>query len=134
MADAPAKSGLAAWANWITAAFVLSTALTIFLAVLPDSYEPDKHDAIVEEVTERSDIRSAGSVRTKKKVKKLKTSVQVVVLGDIGRSPRMQYHAISIAKHGGRVDLIGYQGQIVTACKPNLLLIFIIDHRIRRAP
>ena len=37
-------------------------------------------------------------------------SVQVLVLGDIGRSPRMQYHALSIARHGGRVDLIGYQG------------------------
>merc|ERR1711977_315250 len=38
-----------------------------------------------------------------------KISVQVLVLGDIGRSPRMQYHAMSIAKHGGRVDMIGYQ-------------------------
>ncbi|KAH7384737.1 glycosyl transferases group 1-domain-containing protein [Cadophora sp. MPI-SDFR-AT-0126] len=38
-----------------------------------------------------------------------KISVQVLVLGDIGRSPRMQYHAMSIAKHGGRVDIIGYQ-------------------------
>lgn len=37
-------------------------------------------------------------------------SVQVLVLGDIGRSPRMQYHAMSIAKHGGRVDIIGYKG------------------------
>ena len=37
-------------------------------------------------------------------------SVQVLVLGDIGRSPRMQYHAMSVAKHGGRVDIIGYQG------------------------
>ncbi|KAH8597267.1 glycosyl transferases group 1-domain-containing protein [Bisporella sp. PMI_857] len=36
-------------------------------------------------------------------------SVQVLVLGDIGRSPRMQYHAMSIAKHGGRVDVIGYK-------------------------
>ncbi|KAI2622318.1 glycosyltransferase family 33 protein [Hypoxylon sp. NC1633] len=35
-------------------------------------------------------------------------SVQVLVLGDIGRSPRMQYHALSVARHGGRVDLIGY--------------------------
>ncbi|RYP48118.1 hypothetical protein DL768_005915 [Monosporascus sp. mg162] len=34
--------------------------------------------------------------------------VQVLVLGDIGRSPRMQYHALSIARHGGNVDLIGY--------------------------
>ncbi|KAI9653048.1 MAG: mannosyltransferase [Alyxoria varia] len=37
-----------------------------------------------------------------------KSSVQVVVLGDIGRSPRMQYHAISLAKHGARVYIIGY--------------------------
>lgn len=35
-------------------------------------------------------------------------SVQVLVLGDIGRSPRMQYHALSIAQHGGTVQLIGY--------------------------
>lgn len=35
--------------------------------------------------------------------------VQIVVLGDLGRSPRMQYHALSIARHGGQVDLIGYR-------------------------
>ncbi|KAL9064316.1 MAG: hypothetical protein Q9161_008948 [Pseudevernia consocians] len=35
--------------------------------------------------------------------------VQILVLGDIGRSPRMQYHALSIAKHGAHVDLIGYR-------------------------
>ncbi|KAI1108481.1 glycosyltransferase family 33 protein [Nemania sp. NC0429] len=35
-------------------------------------------------------------------------SVQILVLGDIGRSPRMQYHALSIARHGGVVHLIGY--------------------------
>lgn len=34
--------------------------------------------------------------------------VCVVVLGDIGRSPRMQYHAISLARHGYKVDMIGY--------------------------
>lgn len=34
--------------------------------------------------------------------------VQILVLGDVGRSPRMQYHALSIAKHGGQVDLVGY--------------------------
>lgn len=34
-------------------------------------------------------------------------SVQVLVLGDVGRSPRMQYHALSIAQHA-RVQLIGY--------------------------
>ena len=36
-------------------------------------------------------------------------SVQVVVLGDVGRSPRMQYHAMSLAKHGCNVQLVGYQ-------------------------
>ena len=34
----------------------------------------------------------------------------ILVLGDIGRSPRMQYHAISMGKHGKAVDLIGYLG------------------------
>ena len=37
-------------------------------------------------------------------------SVTVLVLGDIGRSPRMQYHAISIAKNGADVQIIGYAG------------------------
>ncbi|KAG0649184.1 Chitobiosyldiphosphodolichol beta-mannosyltransferase [Hyphodiscus hymeniophilus] len=46
---------------------------------------------------------------TTSSVNEPKISVQVLVLGDIGRSPRMQYHAMSIAKHGGRVDFIGYQ-------------------------
>jgi beta-1,4-mannosyltransferase len=36
--------------------------------------------------------------------------IQVLVLGDIGRSPRMQYHALSVAKHGAKVDLVGYKG------------------------
>lgn len=39
-------------------------------------------------------------------------SVQVVVLGDIGRSPRMQYHAISLAKCGFCVDLVGFAGTL----------------------
>jgi len=40
-----------------------------------------------------------------------KGSVQIVVLGDIGRSPRMQYHALSIAQHGGKVELVGFLGE-----------------------
>ena len=36
--------------------------------------------------------------------------VQILVLGDVGRSPRMQYHAISVAKHGRKVDIVGYKG------------------------
>ena len=39
-------------------------------------------------------------------------NVCIVVLGDIGRSPRMQYHALSFAKEGFRVYLVGYSGKI----------------------
>lgn len=35
-------------------------------------------------------------------------TVKVVVLGDIGRSPRMQYHALSLANNGHNVNIIGY--------------------------
>lgn len=37
--------------------------------------------------------------------------VVVLVLGDVGRSPRMQYHAMSLASHGVRVTLVGYRGE-----------------------
>lgn len=37
--------------------------------------------------------------------------VAVVVLGDIGRSPRMQYHALALAEAGATVDLIGLAGR-----------------------
>jgi beta-1,4-mannosyltransferase len=52
------------------------------------------------------------------KSKKKRVSVQVLVLGDLGRSPRMTYHALSIAKHGGRVDLIGYLGMCSITSHP----------------
>jgi len=47
-------------------------------------------------------------------------SVHVLVLGDIGRSPRMTYHALSIAKHGGKVNLIGYLGEFSAQHQPYL--------------
>jgi len=34
--------------------------------------------------------------------------VAILVLGDLGRSPRMQYHARSLADAGAAVDLVGY--------------------------
>lgn len=37
--------------------------------------------------------------------------VVVIVLGDIGRSPRMQYHALSLLEHKYRVTLVGYAGE-----------------------
>lgn len=43
----------------------------------------------------------------------------VLVLGDVGRSPRMQYHALSLARADPalRVSLAGYAGE---ACTPEL--------------
>lgn len=40
-----------------------------------------------------------------------KKNICVLVLGDIGRSPRMQYHSLSLAKAGFKVDLVGYAGK-----------------------
>lgn len=37
-----------------------------------------------------------------------KRNICVIVLGDIGRSPRMQYHVKSLLQHDFNVDLIGY--------------------------
>lgn len=39
-------------------------------------------------------------------------SVAILVLGDIGRSPRMMYHAQSFAENGFVTHLIGYGGVI----------------------
>lgn len=47
--------------------------------------------------------RSRINIRDKKRV-------CIVVLGDIGRSPRMQYHALSFMNEGYFVDIIGYFG------------------------
>lgn len=40
--------------------------------------------------------------------------VCVLVLGDIGRSPRMQYHALSLSKHGYHVTFVGFLGKTIT--------------------
>ena len=37
--------------------------------------------------------------------------IVVVVLGDMGRSPRMQYHCVSLLKAGYSVEFIGYGGR-----------------------
>ena len=39
--------------------------------------------------------------------------VAVLVLGDVGRSPRMQYHALSLSEMSDnvRVTLVGYAGE-----------------------
>lgn len=94
----------------LTVIVVLSTFFSILLLTLPRQYDPytDKPPTYVDEEGNRLQVkrRDGGDPVTWKPGK----TVHVVVLGDIGRSPRMQYHALSIAKHGGRVYLIGYQG------------------------
>jgi len=37
-------------------------------------------------------------------------SVVVFVLGDVGRSPRMMYHAESFANNGFETYIVGYRG------------------------
>ena len=76
--------------QWLPLLVIVFTTITIFLLTLPSTLGADR--------------------RFSKDRSPIKTRVQVVVLGDIGRSPRIQYHALSIAKHGGFVDLVGYTG------------------------
>lgn len=76
----------------LTVAVIASTTLTVILLMLPSRYIKNSPPKA---------IKSGSTIEPK-------ISVQVLVLGDIGRSPRMQYHAISIAKHGARVDVVGY--------------------------
>lgn len=50
-----------------------------------------------------------------------KGHVVVVVLGDVGRSPRMQYHAASLLEEGYHVTLVGYEGEalVPVLCRPH---------------
>ncbi|KAK6592274.1 glycosyl transferase group 1 [Botrytis cinerea] len=77
----------------LTLATIISTIFTITLLLIPKRY-----------IKHSPPMATQNGANAEPKI-----SVQVLVLGDIGRSPRMQYHAMSIAKHGGRVDLIGYE-------------------------
>lgn len=70
---------------WMTIVVVLVTFFVLVLPLLPSQY------------VERS--------------AKDPTSVQILVLGDLGRSPRMQYHTQSFLRHGAQVQLIGYLGK-----------------------
>ena len=87
----------------ISIAFYASTALTFLILLLPSQYIPEHGQGQIQ--GQEQGQGQAGSSRPKE-------SVQILVLGDIGRSPRMQYHALSIAKHGGQVDIIGYHGKL----------------------
>ncbi|KAK5162630.1 hypothetical protein LTR04_003212 [Oleoguttula sp. CCFEE 6159] len=102
----------------LSLAFAVSVTICFltFLFTLPSAYNPYHPDLIEEDDFTAEDKKKTESGygyfskhRATNRTLKTETSVQVVVLGDIGRSPRMQYHALSIAQHGGRVYLVGYQ-------------------------
>ena len=100
----------------LTVAVLISTAFTILILTLPSTYghlnvrefsdesfsEADKKDPQQSGYAYFRNHKDAEGKLT------IPTTVQVVVLGDIGRSPRMQNHALSIASCGGTVQLIGY--------------------------
>ena len=62
----------------------------------------------------------------------LQQNVTVVVLGDLGRSPRMQYHAVSLAKAGFTVSLVGGIG--VPCVEDVITAQAITEHRLSPAP
>ncbi|GLD48865.1 chitobiosyldiphosphodolichol beta-mannosyltransferase [Lates japonicus] len=51
---------------------------------------------------------SLWSLRLRRRDAGTERRVCVLVLGDIGRSPRMQYHALSLSKHGYDVTFVGF--------------------------
>ena len=104
------------WELALAIAVLLTTASTVVLLTLPSEYSPFAPDEVTEaDFTDqdREDPARSGYDYFKKHSSpeaKLfcDVTVQIVVLGDIGRSPRMQYHALSIAAHGGAVNIVGY--------------------------
>src|SRR4051812_476361 len=55
----------------------------------------------------------------------------IVVIGDVGRNPRMQYHARALALNGVDVDLVGHQGVALPKFLTDQPRISI--HRLREA-
>ena len=98
-----------------TAVIVIITFLVFFAPKQYDPYRPDlvDIDGVGRVPADNNAASSYGRFATDERPKSLKSelTVHIVVLGDIGRSPRMQYHAISIAKHGGQVHIIGLTGK-----------------------
>ncbi len=81
----------------LTVAVVTSAIFTIILLSLPSQYRG--------QTSSRASSQHGPGTQSTSRV-----DIQILVLGDIARSPRMQYHTTSITKHGGYVQLIGYCG------------------------
>ena len=81
---------------WILLGILVLLFFYLVMFMLPD-------DAYGEE-----DVRTFSEEKIKSRHR-----THVVVLGDIGRSPRMQNHALALARRSAAVNLIGYTGKIV---------------------
>ncbi|KAI9823845.1 MAG: mannosyltransferase [Phylliscum demangeonii] len=81
---------------------VLSTLITLVMLALPTRYKENSSEAAKRK-------HDGNTHRARLQQEPFKASIQVLVLGDIGRSPRMQYHAKSIAEAGNHVEIIGYR-------------------------
>lgn len=114
-------SWLVVWNVVLAAAIITSAVSFILILALPTSYSHFHPRYLTEEAfpehckddPEKSGYAFFQNHKDENGSVKIDASVQVVVLGDIGRSPRMQYHALSIASHGGKVDVVGYAGSEV---------------------
>lgn len=114
--------------------FAFFTALTvvgvIFIFTLPSQFEPHYPELVklADFTDEDKKDRDSGYEHLPKEsakgvYSKPSTSVVILILGDIGRSPRMQYHACSIAKYGGRVDIVGYhESEVLPEIQRNKLI------------
>src|SRR6185436_1595465 len=63
-----------------------------------------------------------------------KMRAAVVVVGDLGRNPRMQYHAHALASSGVDVDMIGYEGAPLPkslTCDPRITVHRLGEPRMR---
>lgn len=106
----------------LTVLVVASTVFTVLIVTLRPQYDPYKDRP---EPSTSNDKDGEATARWKPG-----RTVHVVVLGDIGRSPRMQYHAISIAKHGGRVFLFGYAGRFILIRVASLMLTSYVESEV----
>jgi len=115
---------------WSTVAGLVVFSI-LFAYFLPSEYDHDQDTK--DEEKARAD---RGTIKADRRVRPV--TVQILVLGDIGRSPRMQYHARSIAKNGGIVHLIGYHGSFIFPCLslfcPSIRLPFLRVARISATP
>lgn len=112
--------------SWVfyTAIIFLSLLLSgslLLLASAPTQYNPYDADLVEATAHEKdkdrrlapNELYAAYNIPDNVSIQvRRETRVQIVVLGDIGRSPRMQYHALSFAKHGAHVELIGFKGSL----------------------